>query len=57
MPAAVELSVLMGVLGWGYPISYKHVRMGSATCQLYKSAPSSASAVDDMTLRRVMHRS
>ena len=34
MPADVELSVLMGVLGWVYPISYKHVRMGLATCPL-----------------------
>ena len=34
MPDAVELSVLMGVLGWGYPISSRHVRMGSETCPL-----------------------
>ena len=55
MPAAVELSVLIGVGGCGNPISARQVRMGTATCPLWKRAPSSASAADAMTFRSVLH--
>ena len=55
IPAAVELSVLSGVHGWGWPSSARHVRIGSAICALWKSAPSSASAADAITFLRVLH--
>ena len=48
-PAAVELSVLMGVLGWGQLISMIICWMGTIDLAVMKSPASSASSTEDMT--------
>ena len=48
-PFDVELSVWMGVGGWGCPISTIMFLMYTASFVLMNSAPSSASAAGDMT--------
>ena len=52
-PFAVELSVWIGVRGWGCPISLSVFRIGTAVRALRKRAPSSASAAEDITLRMI----
>ncbi len=49
IPAAVELSVLMGVGGCGCPISSKIVLSIITSCPFTNNAPISASAADAMT--------
>lgn len=49
IPQAVELSVWMGVGGWGCPISSRICLIYTVSLALVHSAPSSASAADDMT--------
>ncbi len=46
---AVELSVCMGVRVWGWPNSASVVCMETVVFALMNNAPSSASAVNDMT--------
>jgi len=46
---AVELSVCIGVSGWGWPSSTSAYRIETAIFALMNSAPNSASAADDMT--------
>ncbi len=46
---AVELSVCIGVSGWGWPSSASVCRIETAIFALMNSAPNSASAADDMT--------
>lgn len=48
-PRAVELSVCIGVGGCLCPISLRRCRIGTASRELMKRAPSSASAADDIT--------
>ncbi len=48
-PAAVELSVWMGLLGWGLPMLMSVCLCGIIPCAVTKRAASSASAVDAMT--------
>ena len=48
-PFAVEVSVWMGVGGWGCPISARIFLMYTASFVLMNSAPSSASVAGDMT--------
>ena len=48
-PAAVELSVWMGDLGCGQPISVSAFRSGIISCAVRYSAASSDSAADAMT--------
>ena len=48
-PSAVVLSVWIGVLGWGWPISSSIWRRWTASFALMNSAPSSASAAHDIT--------
>ena len=52
MPWAVELSVLIGVGGCGWPMSSSAWWMGHAFCALWKAAPSSASDAAATTCRR-----
>ena len=47
---AVELSTWIGVLGWGCPISSNKQHIGTASFALMYSAPSFASAADDITV-------
>ena len=54
-PSAVALSVLIEVGGCGWPKMLSKVRMGIATCALWKTPPVSASAADDTTCRSVLH--
>ena len=56
IPTAVELLTCIGVGGWGWPISMSVVCMGTAAWPLRKRAPYSASAEDDMTLRKILHK-
>ena len=46
---AVELLVCIGVRGWGWPNSSSIVHMEMAVFVLMNNAPSSASAVNDVT--------
>ena len=55
IPTAVELSTCMGVGGCGHFISISVVRMGTISLELGKRVPSSASASEDMMLRRILH--
>ena len=52
-PYAVELSVWIGVRGWGCPISRRVILVGTAVFALRKSAPNSALAADDITVRMI----
>jgi hypothetical protein len=55
MPTAVELLQCMGGGGCGCPISSRVSRNITACLQLRKRAPSSASAVEAMTKRKIVH--
>ena len=55
-PNAVELSIWIGVLGWGCPISSNKTRMGTASLALIYNAPSSASAAEDITASIIVDR-
>ena len=48
-PNAVVLSVFIGVGGRGCPMNLRAWQAGTAFLQLIQRAPTSASAVDDMT--------
>ena len=48
-PSAVELLIWIGVGGCGWPISLRRCLCSIAARELIYSAPSSASAADDMT--------
>ena len=48
-PRAVVLSVCIGVLGCGCPISMRAILAGMASRAFMNNAPISASAADDMT--------
>ena len=48
-PAVVDLSVCIGVRGWGQPISINVWRIGTSSFDVMKSAPRSALADEDMT--------
>ena len=50
MPTAVVLSAWIGVGGYGKPISSNAVRIGMTSQALWKRAPISASAAEDMTV-------
>jgi hypothetical protein len=55
IPAAVELSTWIGVGGCGWPSSSSVVRIAMTYLQLWKAAPSSASAADAITFLMMMH--
>ena len=55
MPTAVELSQCIGVGGWGCPISSSVSQKIVACLQLRNNAPSSASAADATTNRKIAH--
>jgi len=55
MPTAVELSQGIGVGGWGCHISSSMSRKIVACLQLRNNAPSSASAADATTNRKIAH--
>ena len=55
IPEAVELSVFIGVGGWGCPISSNVVRNITASLPLTKSPPISASAADAITFFMMEH--
>ena len=55
IPTAVELSTCIGVGGWGLCISSNVVRIGMAAWLLRNNVPYSASAVDAMMLRNILH--
>jgi hypothetical protein len=46
IPSAQLLSVVMGVAGWGHPISSSATRIGHASCPLTKHAAVSVSAAE-----------
>ena len=48
-PTEVELSVWMGVLGWGHPTSMRVCRIGTIALAVMKRPASSYSAAEDMT--------
>ena len=54
-PEAVELSQWRGVRIWGCPSSAKVSHMMRDSFMLIKSAPSSASSVDDAKNLRMVH--
>ena len=47
-PTEVELSVWVGVLVWGNPISIRNCQMGIITLSMMKKLESSDSAAEDM---------
>jgi hypothetical protein len=53
-PWVVELSTCTGVGGWGCPISASVLRNATPSFVLLNSAPHSASAAEDITLRMMM---
>ena len=55
MPMVVALLQCTGVLGWGCPISSRVSQKNIPSLQLRKRAPSSASAADATTKRRMVH--
>ena len=55
MPTAVALSQWMGVFGWGWSNSSSVNRKIMPSLQFKKRAPSSASAADATTNRRMAH--
>ena len=55
MPQAVLLSVLMEAGGYGWPNSWRVIRIGMANLPLWYTVCVSASAAEVMTLRRVAH--
>ena len=54
MPSTVELSIWIGVAGWGWFIPSKFVMIGSASCVLWKMVPTSASAANAMNFLRMI---
>ena len=48
-PDAVELSVWMGLLGWGHPMSMRVWRCGIISLAVIKRAANSDSAAEAMT--------
>jgi hypothetical protein len=54
IPVGQELSVCIGVGGWGYPISSRMVRIISASLALSKRPANSASVAEDMTFLRML---
>ena len=55
IPHAVELSVITGVGGCGWPISSRAKQSSSPLQALMNKAPISASVVDAMTVRKILH--
>ena len=55
MPLAAELSVLIGVDGWGKPSFWSVMRRGTSVFPLWISPPTSASDVDATTCFRILH--
>ena len=55
MPAAVVLSVRIGVAGCGWPSSSRVIRIELASLQLQNKAANSASAALETTVRRIVH--
>lgn len=55
MPLAVELLVLSGVGGCGWPSSMSMVRIGTACCAFICAVVVSASAADPITGQIVLH--
>ena len=55
IPATVELSTWISVGGCGWPSSSSVVHIAMASLQLWKAAPSSASAADAITFLMMMH--
>ena len=56
IPLAVELSVIKGVGGWGYPRSARVFRVATADCPLRNKAASSASEAADTTVGMIALR-
>eukprot|EP00957_Ditylum_brightwellii_P044104 3346216-Ditylum_brightwellii.AAC.1 len=55
IPQAVELSVMTGVGGWGWPVSSLAKHSSPPLCVLTYSAPISASAAEDMMFLNTSH--
>jgi hypothetical protein len=55
IPTAVALSQWIGVFGWGWPNSSRVNRKIMPSLQFKKRAPSSASAAEATTKRRMAH--
>ena len=55
-PIAVELSTCIGVGGCSWPISWRAMRIGTASFAARNAAPTSASIADDMTLLMIFAR-
>lgn len=55
-PIAVELSTCIGVGGCSWPISWRAVRIGTASLAARNVAPTSASIADDMTALMIFAR-
>eukprot|EP00957_Ditylum_brightwellii_P006606 501011-Ditylum_brightwellii.AAC.1 len=55
IPLAVELSVIMGVGGWGCPIFSRAILNPTAALPLTNKAPTSVFAADDITAVILVH--
>ena len=55
MPLSAELSVLIGVGGWGKPISWSVMQRGTSVCPLWNSPPTSDLAADTNACFRIIH--
>ena len=55
MPLDADLSVLIGVGGWGKPSSWVVIRRVAYVCPLWNSPPTYASAADFTTSLRILH--
>ena len=55
MPLAAELSILIGVGGWGKLNSWSVMCRGTAVCTLWNSLPTSALDVDSTKCLGILH--
>ena len=55
IPSDADLSVLIGVGGWGKLISWSMIRRGTDVCPLLNTPPTSASVADATTCFRILH--
>ena len=55
IPSTAELSVLIGDGGWGEPSSFRVMHRGASVCPLWKSPPTSSSAVEATKCPSIIH--
>ena len=50
IPYAVEFSMMISVVCYGWPISFRVIQNASSSLELYNNTPHSTSTTDDITL-------